>query len=236
MTLEEALAAPDPGEMDRDTLNEIVRLRRELRAMGTVNTGAAEEFRRLTERYEFLESQREDSEAAAASLRQTIAEIDSGTRAVFMETFDAVSTEFRALFRRLFGGGETRLVLTNPDDLLETGIEIVAQPPGKRASGLALLSGGERALTAVALLFGLLAVKPSPFVVLDEVDAPLDGPNVERFAELVTDFARATQFLIITHNPTTMENAPRWYGVTMQEPGVSRVVSYCPEKHIRTGA
>lgn len=228
MTMEEALAAPDPGDMDRDTVNEIVRLRRELRAMGDVNTGAAEEFRRLSERYEFLEAQRSDLQTASASLRETIAEIDRSTRQVFMETFDAVAAEFSRLFQRLFGGGQTRLILTDPDDLLETGIEVVAQPPGKRASGLALLSGGERALTAVALLFSFLAVRPSPFVLLDEVDAPLDGPNVEKFTELVTDFARDTQFLIITHNPTTMESAPRWYGVTMQEPGVSRVVSYCP--------
>lgn len=236
MTLEEALAAPDPGEMDRDTLNEIVRLRRELRAMGTVNTGAAEEFRRLTERFDFLEGQRSDLQSASASLRETIAEIDLSTRAVFMETFEAVSAEFRRLFRRLFGGGDTRLELTDPDDLLETGIEVIAQPPGKRSGSLALLSGGERALTAAALLFSFLAVKPSPFVVLDEVDAPLDGPNVEKFAGLVADFARDTQFLIVTHNPTTMESAPRWYGVTMQEPGVSRVVSFCPEKLTSNGA
>jgi chromosome segregation protein len=230
MTLEEALAAPDPGEMDRDTLNEIVRLRRELRAMGAVNTGAAEEYRRLTERYEFLETQRADLEAASTSLRETIAEIDQSTRTVFMETFQAVSESFSQLFSRLFGGGKTQLVLTTPEDLLETGIEIIVQPPGKRASSLSLLSGGERALTAVALLFSFLMVRPSPFVVLDEVDAPLDGPNVEKFAELVTDFARDTQFLIMTHNPTTMECAPRWYGVTMQEPGVSRVLSYAPER------
>ncbi len=228
MSLEEALGAPDPGDMDKDTMNEIIRLRREIRAMGAVNTGAAEEFRRLSERYEFLETQRADLQAASASLRETVAEIDRSTRAVFMETFEAVSREFGRLFERLFGGGRTRLVLTNPDDLLETGIEVIAQPPGKKATSLTLLSGGERALTATALLFSFLTVRPSPFVVLDEVDAPLDGHNVDKFAQLVADYAQDTQFLVITHNPTTMEHAPRWYGVTMQEPGVSRVVSYAP--------
>ncbi len=228
MSLDEALAAPDPGDLDRDTMNEIIRLRREIRSMGAVNTGAADEFRRISERYEFLETQRADLETASASLRETVAEIDRSTRAVFMETFEAVSKQFNILFERLFGGGRTRLVLTNPDDLLETGIEVIAQPPGKKATSLALLSGGERALTAAALLFSFLTVRPSPIVVLDEVDAPLDGPNVDKFAQLITDYARDTQFLVITHNPTTMESAPRWYGITMQEPGVSRVVSYAP--------
>lgn len=228
MTPEEALAAPEPPEMDRDTVNEIARLRREIRAMGNVNTGAADEFRRLTERHEFLCAQRGDLEVACASLRETIAEIDRSTRAVFTATYEAVAAEFQRLFARLFDGGETQLVLTKPDDLLETGIEVIVKPPGKRSQNLSLLSGGERALTAVALLFSLLAVRPSPFVLLDEVDASLDGQNVERFVELVQDFSRGTQFVVITHNPTTMEGAPRWYGVTMQEPGVSRVISYLP--------
>jgi chromosome segregation protein len=196
--------------------------------MGNVNTGAAEEFRRLTERFDFLAGQRADLEQACGALRETIAEIDRSTRAVFMSTFEAVGVEFQKLFVRLFEGGQTRLDLTKPDDLLETGIEIIVQPPGKRLQSLSLLSGGERALTAVALLFSFLAVRPSPFVLLDEVDAPLDGPNVDRFVGLVRDFSKDTQFVIITHNPTTMAGAPRWYGVTMQEPGVSRVIAYRP--------
>ena len=142
-----------------------------------------------------------------------------------METYEAVGKAFAGLFTRLFGGGTTELVLTNPDDILETGIDIIAQPPGKKRQNLALLSGGERALTAGALLFAFLQVKPAPFCVLDEVDAPLDGANVEKFADLLREFGRDMQFIVITHNATTMESAPLWYGITMQEPGVSRGLS-----------
>ncbi len=226
ITLEEALERPDSAEIDRDVAAEVTRLRRELRQMGQVNTGAADEYARLTERYEFLSGQRADLEKAREALLATIAEIDASTRDIFMETFNAVSEEFSRLFTRLFNGGSTRLALTTPEDLLETGIEVYAQPPGKKPQHLSLLSGGERALTAVALLFAFLAVRPSPFALLDEVDAPLDGANVEKFVELVRDFTQKTQFVLITHNPTTMEAAPRWYGVTMREPGISSLLSY----------
>jgi chromosome segregation protein len=226
ITQEEALARPEVTDIERDTVNEVTRLRREIRQMGQVNTGAVEEYERLTERHDFLAGQREDLEKARASLLATINEIDESTRGTFMDTFNAVAEEFAKLFNRLFGGGTTKLILTNPDDLLETGIEVIAQPPGKKPQHLSLLSGGERALTAVALLFSFLAVRPSPFVLLDEVDAPLDGANVEKFVNLVKDFSEKTQFLIITHNPTTMEAAPRWYGVTMKDPGVSSILSY----------
>jgi chromosome segregation protein len=164
-------------------------------------------------------------EEAKAKILEAIREIDESTREVFMETFHAVGEAFNSLFVRLFGGGSTELALTDPNNLLETGVEVTAQPPGKKKQNLALLSGGERALTAAALLFAFLKVKPAPFCVLDEVDAPLDGVNVERFADLLRDFGQETQFLVITHNPTTMEAAPIWYGVTMQEPGTSRVLS-----------
>jgi chromosome segregation protein len=143
-----------------------------------------------------------------------------------METFEAVKVEFQNIFTRLFAGGTTRLVLTDPEDLLETGIEVIAQPPGKKPTQLSLLSGGERALTATALLFAFLAVKPSPFVILDEVDAPLDGANVDKFTSLIKDFSQRSQFLLITHNPVTMEAAPTWYGVTMREAGISSIISY----------
>jgi len=226
MSLEEALARTDVPEIDKETASEVAKLRREIRSMGAVNTGAVDEYERLTERHDFLGGQRADLEKAREYLRTTIAEIDESTRGTFMDTFHAVSEEFDRIFSRLFNGGTTKLILTNPDDLLETGIDVFAQPPGKKPQHLSLLSGGERALTATALLFSFLAVKPSPFVLLDEVDAPLDGANVERFVQLVKDFGDRTQFLIITHNPTTMEAAPRWYGVTMQEPGVSRILSY----------
>ena len=223
---EEALARPGNTTIDRNTSMEVGRLRRELRTMGHVNTGAVEEYDRLTERFDFLTGQRADLDRSRESLLKTIEEIDESTRGVFLETFDSVRVEFERLFTRLFEGGSTKLLLTKPDDVLETGIDVVAQPPGKKAQHLSLLSGGERALTATALLFAFLAVRPSPFVLLDEVDAPLDGVNVEKFTRLVKDFSERSQFLLITHNPTTMEAAPNWYGITMREPGVSSVLSY----------
>lgn len=226
LSVEEALAREDPGDIDRDTVNEVARLRREIRQMGTVNTGAVEEYARITQRIQFLAEQEADLCSARESLLQTIQEIDQSTRGVFMETFNAVRQEFDRLYQRLFGGGSTQLILTNPDDLLETGIDVVAQPPGKRPQHLSLLSGGERALTAAALLMSFMVVRPSPFVLLDEIDAPLDGPNVEKFVELLREFGASTQIVVITHNPTTMEAAPRWYGVTMQEPGVSSILVY----------
>ncbi len=226
LSREEALARPENAAIDRNTAMEVGRLRRELRGMGQVNTGAVAEFERLTERLDFLTGQRDDLQTGREQLLSTIAEIDDSTRGVFMETFRAVEREFEAIFARLFEGGTTKLTLTNPDDILETGIEVIAQPPGKKPQSLSLLSGGERALTATALLFSFLVVKPSPFVLLDEVDAPLDGVNVEKFTSLVKDFSERSQFLLITHNPVTMESAPSWYGVTMREAGVSSVLSY----------
>lgn len=210
---------------DRDTAQEIGRLRREIKALGSVNTGAIEEYERLSERWRFLTEQQIDLETARASLTRAITEIDDSTRGVFMETFTAVQAAFSRQFTRLFGGGTTDLEMTDPEDILETGIEIIAQPPGKKRQSLSLLSGGERALTAAALLFAFLEVKPAPFCVLDEVDAPLDGANVEKFADLLRDFGKEMQFIVITHNATTMEAAPLWYGITMQEPGISRGLS-----------
>ncbi len=210
---------------ERDIAQEIGRLRREIKVLGNVNTGAVEEYERLSERSRFLEEQQADLAAARESLTAAITEIDDSTRGIFMETFQAVGRSFAGLFARLFGGGSAELVLTDPDDILETGIEIIAQPPGKKRQSLALLSGGERALTAAALLFAFLEVKPAPFCVLDEVDAPLDGANVEKFGDLLREFGQRMQFIVITHNATTMEAAPLWYGITMQEPGISRGLS-----------
>jgi chromosome segregation protein len=222
---ESAVALTGGVPVDRDTAQEISRLRREIKSLGAVNVGAIEEYERVSERWRFLSEQRADLEEAKARLTAAIAEIDDSTRGVFFETYQAVGVAFSRLFTRLFGGGSTELVLTDPDDILETGIDIVAQPPGKKRQSLALLSGGERALTATALLFAFLEVRPAPFCVLDEVDAPLDGANVEKFADLLREFGQASQFIVITHNATTMEAAPLWYGITMQEPGVSRGLS-----------
>ncbi len=225
ISLEGALALDDDPDVPRGTPTEVARLRRELRLLGDVNPASIDEFEEVRARHEFLLAQAADLDEARAKLLAAIQEIDEGTRGVFLETFHAVGAAFETLFTRLFGGGKTELVLTAPDDVLETGIDILVQPPGKKRQPLALLSGGERALTAAALLFAFLTVKPSPFCVLDEVDAPLDGANVERFADLLREFGQRSQMIVITHNPTTMEAAPVWYGVTMQQPGgVSRIL------------
>ncbi len=218
-----ALTGGEP--VARDIALEIGRLRREIKALGPVNPAAVEEYDRVSERFHFLGGQKTDLEEARTRLLDAIHEIDASTKGVFLDTYAKVGESFGRHFTRLFGGGTTELVLTDPEDVLETGIDIVAQPPGKRRQNLALLSGGERALTATALLFAFLEVRPAPFCVLDEVDAPLDGANVEKFADIVRDFGRRSQFILITHNATTMEAAPLWYGVTMQEPGVSRGLS-----------
>ena len=204
---------------------ELNRLRRQIADLGHVNLAAEEEFEKTSGRQIFLTTQRDDLVNAEETLRRAIREIDESTKAVFIETFEKVQTEFQVMFHRLFGGGVTRLALTNPDDVLETGIEIIVQPPGKKLQNLQLLSGGERALTAAALLFAFLRVKPSPFVVLDEVDAPLDEANVGRFAVVLREFSENSQFIVITHNRGTMEAAHALYGVTMQEPGISQLVS-----------
>ncbi len=224
VSVEDALALAEDPEVSDGTPAEVARLRRELRAIGEVNPAAIAEYAEVSERHEFLLTQAADLEESRAKILAAIQEIDEGTRGVFLETFHAVGAAFETLFTRLFGGGKTELVLTTPNDILETGVDILVHPPGKKRQSLALLSGGERALTAAALLFAFLTVKPSPFCVLDEVDAPLDGANVERFADLLREFGLKTQMIVITHNPTTMEAAPVWYGVTMSTPGISRVL------------
>jgi len=199
----------------------VQRLRRELRAMGDVNLGAIEAFERLTSRFDELFAQKEDIEAGAVEIEKSIAELDSLTRDKFLTTFGEVRDAFSEMFLRLFGGGEGKIRLTDPDDVLGTGIELEVTLPGKRAQALNLLSGGERSLCTSAFLFGLLKVKPSPLVILDEVDAPLDGRNVERFCDALMSLSKPTQFIVITHNPVTIEAAAVWVGVSMQEPGVS---------------
>ena len=224
ITAEDALHR-EPPQDKQGSAAEVLRLRREIRSMGEVNTGAVQEYARLTERFEFLSSQRQDLLDARQKLADAIREIDESTRGVFLETFQAVQIAFDRMFDRLFDGGKTELVLTDPDDILETGIDVIVEMPGKKRQNLLLLSGGERALTAAALLFALMSVRPSPFCLLDEVDAPLDEANVEKFADVVREFAQTSQMIVITHNRATMEAADILYGVTMQEPGVSKIVS-----------
>lgn len=211
-------------EVPPDAVALVHRLRRELRAMGTVNLGAIDAFERLNERCTELEAQRIDIEGGIEQVMASISELDKLTRDRFLETFAGVQQAFSELFVKLFAGGEGNLSLTLPNAILDTGIEIDVTLPGKKRQRLELLSGGERALCACAFLFALLKVKPSPLVVLDEVDAPLDGRNVERFVELLEEFSQEIQFIVVTHNPTTIAAAPVWLGVTMQEPGVSTLV------------
>jgi len=215
-----------PAEEAKSLRTTVDRLRRELHAMGEVNLGAVEEYERLSDRFETLGGQRNDLQQTCERLEASLREMDTQARSRFVDTFGAVQQAFRHRFTRLFEGGEADLILTDADDPLSSGVLIEAQPPGKRRQRLELLSGGERALTAAALLFAFLDVRPSPLCVLDEVDAALDGRNVERFVEHLKELAETSQTLIITHNMITGSNAERWIGVTMSEPGISRVIPY----------
>ncbi|GHH96529.1 chromosome segregation protein SMC [Neobacillus kokaensis] len=193
--------------------------------LGNVNLGAIEEYERVSERYEFLNEQKTDLQEAKDTLFQVIDEMDEEMKKRFKQTFDGIREQFEPVFRVLFGGGRSDLILTDPEDILNTGVEIVAQPPGKKLQNLGLLSGGERALTAIALLFSILKVRPVPFCILDEVEAALDEANVQRFSQYLKRYSSETQFIVITHRKGTMEEADVLYGVTMQESGVSKLVS-----------
>ncbi len=201
------------------------RLRIQLRRMGPVNPEARKEYREVSERSTFLTSQVDDLRQAEDQIREVIAELDLLMEREFRKTFEAVAVEFRSVFTRLFGGGSARLTLTNPDDLTQTGIDIEARLPGRRLQGLAMLSGGERSLTASALIFALLKVSPTPFCVLDEVDAMLDEANITRFREMLAELSKETQFIIITHNRLTVQVADIVYGVSMGADSASQVIS-----------
>ena len=201
-------------------------LRGLIERMGEINLTAIEESEELQTRFDFLTTQKADLESAISQLETAIEKINRASRKRFRETFDAVNAKFREVFPRLFGGGHAHLALTDESDMLETGVEIIANPPGKKVSqNIELLSGGEKALTAVSLLFAIFLIKPSPFCVLDEVDAPLDEANVGRFNAAVREMTDRSQFIIITHNRRTMEIADRLCGITMEEPGVSKLVA-----------
>ena len=202
-----------------------VELQRLLDEMGEVNLMAIEECAGMEERFTFLTSQKEDLEESLHGLQQAIQRINRTTRQRFLETYNLVNAKFQEVFPRLFCGGRAELRLTDEEDLLETGIEIIVQPPGKKLQNVTLLSGGEKALTAVALIFSIFLIKPTPFCLLDEVDAPLDDANIGRFNEMVREMSAISQFIIITHNKATMQVADTLYGITMEEPGASRVVS-----------
>ncbi|MFL5349623.1 MAG: chromosome segregation protein SMC [Hyalangium sp.] len=208
-----------------ETQEELKDLRAQVEKMGEINLTAIDEHAELSKRFDFLAAQKKDLTATLEQLREAISRIDATSRERFKQTFDVVNEKFQAVFPRLFGGGRASLVLTNEGPGAEQGVEIVAQPPGKKLQSVNLLSGGEKALTAVALIFGIFLIKPTPFCLLDEVDAPLDEGNVGRYNEMVKEMSNQSQFILITHNKRTMEVADTLYGVTMEEPGISKLVS-----------
>ena len=203
---------------------EIDRLHREIAALGAVNLAALDELTTARERKQFLDAQSADLNEAMATLEDAIRKIDGETRELLAGTFNIVNEHFGKMFPELFGGGNARLVMTG-DEILDSGVQVMAQPPGKKNQTIHLLSGGEKALTAIALVFAIFQLNPAPFCLLDEVDAPLDDANTERYAKLVTSMSRETQFLFISHNKIAMEMAEQLIGVTMQEQGVSRIVA-----------
>ena len=211
-----------PAKELRDKLSSV---REEQRQLGSVNLMAVEEFAEIKERYEFLSGQLEDLRKARTDLIRVTQEIQEESAELFTRTYEKIKKNFHTMFRRLFGGGRAELKLLDTDNVLESGIEIYAQPPGKKLENIALLSGGERSLTAVALLFATYVVKPSPFCLLDEIDAALDESNVGRFANMLMEFGESSQFIIITHNKKTVTSARTLLGVTMEDPGVSKVVA-----------
>jgi chromosome segregation protein len=226
ITMQDALAKLAGLDFDEtESLARQVELQRMLDEMGEVNLMAIEECAGMEERFSFLTSQKEDLEESLQGLQQAIQRINRTTRQRFLETYSLINAKFQEVFPRLFCGGRAELRLTDEEDLLETGIDIIVQPPGKKLQNVTLLSGGEKALTAVALIFSIFLIKPTPFCLLDEVDAPLDDANIGRFNEMVREMSSISQFIIITHNKATMQVADTLYGVTMEEPGASRVVS-----------
>ncbi|MDN3437725.1 chromosome segregation protein SMC [Planococcus sp. APC 3900] len=220
--------------MDEETVvrRKVKLLKQSIEELGPVHLGAIEEFDHVSDRHAFLTEQRNDLNEAKDTLRTLIREMDGEMTSRFDETFHAIRKQFQRVFKELFGGGSADLVLTDPQDLLMTGVEIIAQPPGKKLQNLTLLSGGERALTAIALLFAILNVRPVPFCVLDEVEAALDESNVVRYSQYLKKFSEDTQFIVITHRKGTMEGADVLYGITMQESGISKLVSVKLEEKI----
>jgi chromosome segregation protein len=200
-------------------------LQKRIDEMGPVNLVAIEEYEETEQRYQFLSKQHDDLVQAKAQLLEVINRINIQTRQMFTETFEKIRENFRTMFTEVFGGGKADLILVDENDVLESGIDIVARPPGKQLQTISLLSGGEQTMTAVALLFSIYQVKPSPFCVLDELDAPLDESNINRFVRILQRFIEHSQFIIITHNKRTIGMADILYGVTMEEHGVSKIVS-----------
>jgi len=225
INLDEEAVVLEGGE-DWDTIeSEAQQLRAKIDRMGAVNLVAIEEHKELQERYDFLTAQQEDLHRAKESLHKAINKINRTTRQMFIETFDQIKVAFKEYFKLLFGGGTAELFLLDQTDILESGIDIVVRPPGKKLQSITLLSGGEKALTSVALLFALFKVRPTPFCILDEIDAPLDEANIDRFSRMLQEFVKTTQFIIITHNKKTISISDVMYGITMEKSGISKIVS-----------
>ncbi len=225
ISFEKAVTDYQPTSDIVSSRTKVAVLKEQIADLGPVNIRSIEQFEQVNERHTFLATQRDDLLSAKNQLFETMAEMDAEVRARFKEVFEAIRQEFKVVFPNMFGGGRAELVLTDPSDLLKTGIEIEVQPPGKKLQSLSLLSGGERALTAIALLFSIIRVCPVPFCILDEVEAALDEANVKRFGRYLSDFQDDTQFIVVTHRKGTMVAADVLYGVTMQESGVSKIVS-----------
>ena len=205
--------------------DQVAALQKRIEEIGPVNLVAIEEYEETEQRHQFLSTQYEDLVQAKTQLLEVINRINTQTQEMFTETFNKIRENFRQTFVEIFGGGKADLLLVNEGDVLDSGIDIVARPPGKQLQSISLLSGGEQTMTAVALLFSIYQVKPSPFCVLDELDAPLDESNINRFIKILQRFLTQSQFVIITHNKRTIGMADVLYGVTMQEQGVSKIVS-----------
>ena len=226
MTFTTAEPLRDPGlTAVSEIRKEIEGLKNEIRALGNVNVNAIEDYKEVSQRYEFMKTQHGDLVEAEQTLLQIIDELDKGMRRQFEEKFREISSEFDRAFKELFGGGHGTLELVEGEDVLESGIQIIAQPPGKKLQNMMQLSGGEKALTAISLLFAIQNLKPSPFCLLDEIEAALDDSNVDRFARYLHKLIKNTQFIVITHRRGTMVASDRLYGITMQEKGVSTMVS-----------
>jgi chromosome segregation protein len=229
---EQSLAGDLAGSRATALQSAINALQRSIEALGAVNLVALEELETARERKAYLDAQSEDLTQAMETLENAIRRIDHETRELLQTTFDAVNRSFGELFPILFGGGEARLIMTG-EEILDAGLQVLAQPPGKKNSTIHLLSGGEKALTAIALVFSMFQLNPAPFCLLDEVDAPLDDTNTERFCAMVSRMSANTQFLFISHNKIAMEMAQQLVGVTMQESGVSRIVEVDMDEALR---
>ena len=226
LTHHEALPMKDEQFSDRQELKRsIAKIKEEIKQLGNVNINAIEDYKEISERYEFMNKQRNDLVEAEDMLKNIISELDEGMKRQFTEMFAKIQVEFDKAFKELFGGGKGTLELIDPEDILETGVRIISQPPGKKLQNMMQLSGGEKALTAIALLFAIQILQPSPFCLLDEIEAALDDSNVGRFANYLHKLTKNTQFIVITHRRGTMAAAERLYGITMQEKGVSALVS-----------